>query len=211
MEEKGQMLGIDLDDIVFIPVDKALALFNRAGLMEIDIVFSETSNSKTMAEAVRRLLAERHGAEDFTLTTQDEMLQSLDSILSMLTAGVGALGAISLLVGAVGILTIMTTTVRERTGEIGLLSALGTDRRQIMLLFLCEAMALSLVGGLVGVGSVMLLVLLAELFAPDWPLQLSAGYLLASVLLSMVIGLLAGMAPARSAAAMNPIDALRTL
>src|SRR5690606_786743 len=159
MEEKGQMLGIDLDDIVFIPVDKAMSIFNREGLMEIDVVFSQNVTSEKMAEAVRRELILRHGSEDFTLVTQDEMLKTLDKILSVLTASVGALGAISLLVGAVGILTIMTTTVRERTAEIGLLTALGTTQRQILLLFLWEAVALALTGGLAGIGVMVGLIL----------------------------------------------------
>ncbi|MEZ5508648.1 MAG: ABC transporter permease [Gammaproteobacteria bacterium] len=209
MEEKGQMLGIDLDDIVFIPVDKALTLFNREGLMEIDVVFAEGVESAVVSESVRKLLTERHGNEDFTIITQDEMLKSLDKILQVLTAAIGALGAISLLVGAVGILTIMTTTVRERTAEIGLLTALGTAQRQILLLFLGEAIALALAGGCAGILTVVIVVLSVQWVMPDLPVQLSPFYLGISLLLSLLIGLLAGIAPARTAARMNPIDALR--
>ena len=210
MEEKGQLLGIDLDDIVFIPVDKALTLFNREGLMQIDVVFAESTSSEVMAEAVRTTLLERHGNEDFTIITQDQMLKSLDKILSVLTAAVGALGAISLLVGAVGILTIMTTTVRERTAEIGLLTALGTPQRLILLLFLWEAVALAFAGGSAGMLSIVSLILLLQWLAPDLPLTLSPFYLGLSLVLAVIIGLLAGLAPARAAARMNPIDALRT-
>lgn len=210
MEEKGQMLGFDLDDVVFIPADKALSLFNREGLMEIDVVFSETISSEQMAKAIKELLKQRHGAEDFTLTTQDQMLQSLDKILGVLTAAVAALGAISLLVGAVGILTIMSTTVRERTPEIGLLTALGTERREILLLFLWEAIALALLGGIVGLLSALGLLLALSWLAPDLPVQLSPYYLILSLALSVLIGLVAGIAPARTAAMMNPIDALRS-
>lgn len=210
LEEKGQMLGFDLDDIVFIPVDKAMSLFNRNGLMEIDVVFVASTTSAAMADAVRKELIRRHGNEDFTLITQDEMLKTLDRILSVLTASVGALGAISLLVGAVGILTIMTTTVRERTAEIGLLTALGTTQRQILLLFLWEAIALAVTGGLAGIAVMGSLILLTQWLAPDLPLTLSPFYLGISLLLSVLIGLLAGLAPARAAARMNPIDALRT-
>ncbi|NPU92586.1 MAG: FtsX-like permease family protein [Gammaproteobacteria bacterium] len=210
MEEKGQMLGIDLDDIVFIPVDKALTLFNREGLMQIDVVFAESTTSTIMEQAVRKVMLERHGNEDFTIVTQDQMLKSLDKILSVLTAAVGALGAISLLVGAVGILTIMTTTVRERTAEIGLLTALGTSQRQILLLFLWEAVALAFAGGMAGILTMVGLILLIQWLAPDLPLTLSPFYLGLSLLLSVVIGLVAGLAPARAAARMNPIDALRT-
>ena len=210
LEEKGQMLGFDLDDIVYIPVDKALTLFNRPGLMEIDVVFSDATTSSAMAEEVRNTLIARHGSEDFSLITQDQMLKSLDKILSVLTAAVGALGAISLLVGAVGILTIMTTSVRERTAEIGLLTALGTSQRQILQLFLWEAIALAFLGGLAGILTMVILILIIQWLAPDLPLTLSAFYLGLSLLLSALIGLLAGLAPARAAARMNPIDALRT-
>ena len=132
MAEKGQLLGFDLDDIAYIPVDWAQALFNREGLMEIDLVFGPGTASAPMAERIRALLVERHGMEDFNLTTQDDMLASLGRILAVLTYAIAALGGVSLLVGAVGILTIMTTTVGERTAEIGLLRAIGASPRQVL-------------------------------------------------------------------------------
>jgi putative ABC transport system permease protein len=209
MAAKGQMLGFDLDDMVFIPIDKALMLFNRDGLMEIDVVFSDSASTDTVRNSVRQLLSSRHGSEDFNLISQDDMLQSLDNILRVLTGAVAALGAISLLVGAVGIVTIMTTAVRERTSEIGLLSALGCNQRQVLLLFLGEAVALSLAGGITGIVVAILLVVSLQQLLPALPLQLSLFYLGLSLLLSIAIGLAAGITPARHAAQMNPIDALR--
>ncbi|GAB60730.1 ABC transporter permease [Rheinheimera nanhaiensis] len=209
MAAKGQMLGFDLDDMVFIPVDKALMLFNRNGLMEIDVVFSDSASTEQVLASIRQQLITRHGAEDFSLISQDDMLQSLNNILRVLTAAVAALGAISLLVGAVGIVTIMSTAVRERTSEIGLLSALGASQRQILLLFLAEAVALSLAGGLAGISAAIALVLGLQLFLPALPLQLSLFYLGLALLLSIAIGLAAGITPARQAASMNPITALR--
>jgi len=210
MAQKGQLLGFDLDDIVYIPVDWAESLFNRTGLMEIDLVFNAGTTSLALSERVRRLLSERHGAEDFSLTTQDDMLGSLDRILGTLSIAIGALGGISLLVGAVGILTIMTTTVGERTAEIGLLRAIGASPRQVLGLFLAEAVLLSLAGGLLGLLLMGLLLGLLHLGLPDLPLSLQPLFLLLALLLSAVIGVLAGLAPARRAAQLHPVDALRS-
>ncbi|MDD2873321.1 MAG: ABC transporter permease, partial [Azoarcus sp.] len=150
MESKGQFLGIDLDDTAYIPTARALSLYNRDGLMEINITYDEGVAASRVAAAVKKILVTRHGRDDFTLTTQEDMLASLSNILDILTAAVGALGGISLLVGGVGIITIMTIAVAERTNEMGLLVALGARRRTILGLFLGEAVALAAIGGLFG-------------------------------------------------------------
>ncbi|MCY1405872.1 Macrolide export ATP-binding/permease protein MacB [compost metagenome] len=120
------------------------------------------------------------------------------------------LGGISLLVGAVGILTIMTTTVGERTAEIGLLRALGASPRQVLGLFLAEATLLSLAGGLLGLLLVALLLGALHLALADLPLRPQPLFLLLALLLSALIGILAGLAPARQAARLHPVDALRS-
>lgn len=209
MKPKGSMLGFDLDDMVYIPADRALTLFNREGLMEIDVVFSAATTSENMREIVRKRLVERHGQEDFTVVTQDEMLESLNSILSVLTLGVAALGSISLLVGGVGIFTIMTTNVRERTPEIGLLRAIGISRRQLLSLFLGEAILLSVIGALAGMFGALALLAITSLLIPDFPVQPSPLYLIISLIFSALIGLFAGIGPAWQAAKLSPIEALR--
>lgn len=208
MEPKGQMLGFDMDDIVYIPIEHGLQLFNREGLMEVDVVFSAAVTGDEIGSQITRLLTERHGREDFTLLTQDQMLNTLGKVLSILTAAIAGLGSISLLVGAVGILTIMTTTVRERTGEIGLLRALGATRYQILSLFLGEAILLAALGGVLGLLGLVLIVAVLSLAVPELPLSLNAFYWVLALLFSAVIGLLAGVVPARSAANLNPIEAL---
>lgn len=210
MAEKGQLLGFDLDDVAYIPVDWAEALFNREGLMEISVVYDAGTNSQRLSESIRRVLIERHGVEDFSLTSQDDMLASLDRILAILGAAVAALGGISLLVGAVGILAIMTTTVGERTAEIGLLRALGATPRQVLGLFLAEAALLALAGGLLGLLLMGLLLLALHLTLAELPLRLQPLFLLLALLLSALIGILAGLAPARQAARLHPVDALRS-
>jgi putative ABC transport system permease protein len=209
MESKGQMLGFDLDDAVFIPAGRALALFNRDSLMEIDLLYAEGSRSADVARRAKALLIERHGDEDFTIVTQDQMLEVLGSILNILTMAVGALGGISLLVGGVGILTIMTIAVTERKSEIGLLRALGAGRRQITSLFIGEAIVLASLGGLaglvIGAGGAWLLGTLV----PALPTHTSWRYVLLAEVLAALIGLLAGVLPARHAAGLDPIEALR--
>lgn len=209
IEKKGQMLGLDMDDIVYIPTDKALQLFNREGLMEIDITFNTATTSAQLAEWVKRVLIERHGDEDFSITTQDEMLLTMGNVLNVLTIGVAALGSISLFVGAVGIATIMTTTVRERSAEIGLLRAVGASQRQVLGLFLGEAVLISLLGGVIGLTLLAAIAAALSLFIPALPLALHPFFLILALLASAVIGLLAGVIPAYHASRLNPIDALR--
>lgn len=209
MAPKGQMLGFDLDDTIYIPANKSMEMFDRESLMEIDILYEAGTSAKRMSKNIKRLLIARHGDEDFTIITQDKMLEVLDTILNVLTLGVAAIGSISLIVGSVGIMTIMTIAVTERTSEIGLLRALGARRVHILRLFLGEATILSGIGGLIGVGAAMVIVYIIEIFLPGLPIEIAWQYVSLALLLAIVIGLLAGITPAIHAAGMRPLEALR--
>ena len=209
MESKGQMLGFDLDDSVFIPTASGLELFDRQGLQEIDVLYSDAAPVDEVVAGIRRILTARHGTEDFTIVTQQQMLDVLGSIVEVLTLGVAALGGISLLVGGVGIFTIMTIAVRERTAEIGLLRAIGATRARIAQLFLSEAILLAAVGGLLGLLLGLVIVLGARLAVPGLPVTLSPLYATVAETIAILIGLVAGVLPARHAAALEPLDALR--
>jgi len=210
MESKGDMLGLDLDDTVYIPVARGLELFDREGVHEIDLLYAENAPVDEVVAGITRILVARHGVEDFTIVTQQQMLDVLDSIMEVLTMGVAALGGISLLVGGVGIFTIMTIAVRERTQEIGLLRAVGARKSKIAQLFMGEAMLLSGIGGvgglIVGIG----IVGIVGLAMPNMPATISPLYIGLSELIAIGIGLIAGVLPARHAAELEPLDALRT-
>lgn len=209
MSPKGQFLGIDLDDTAFIPAARALELYNREGLMEIHVSYAEGVSSAIVAAAVRVRLKLRHGHEDFTVTTQEDMLKTLSNILNILTMAVGALGGISLLVGGVGIVTIMTISVTERTNEIGLLVALGARRRTILSLFLSESVMLAALGGVLGLLLGIGLAQLLRLALPTLPVHTPWSFAVGALAISAIIGLLAGVLPARSASHLDPIEALR--
>jgi putative ABC transport system permease protein len=210
MESKGQLLGFDLDDAVYIPTHKAMAMFNQESLMEVDLLYSPGTDSEVLSEQIKELLEQRHGNEDFTIITQDQMLETLGSVLNILTLAVGALGGISLLVGGVGILTIMTISVTERTTEVGLLRALGARKQQILWLFIGEAVILAALGGavglLVGAGGAWLL----GVAIPALPTHTSWGYVLLAEGIAVAIGLAAGVTPAWRAAGLDPIEALHS-
>jgi len=210
MESKGTMLGFDMDDAVYIPVARGLEMFNREGLVDISVLYDETASSAEVEAGIRRILVARHGEEDFTMTSQEQMLDVLGSVLKIVTFAVAALGSISLLVGGVGIFTIMTIAVRERTSEIGLLRALGAVRRNVRNIFLIESMLLAGIGGLGGLLIGATLIEAAKLLVPSLPVSYSVPYAVAAEVVAVLIGAIAGVLPARQAAGLDPVEALRT-
>jgi putative ABC transport system permease protein len=209
LESQGQFLGIDLDDVVYVPAARALELFNRDGVMEISLAYKEGARPERIVDAAKAILIARHGREDFTVLTQDDMLRTLSNILDILTMAVAALGSISLLVGGVGIVTIMTIAVAERTGEIGLLIALGARRSAVLRLFLGEAVVLSAVGGAFGLVVGVALAQLTRLAVPALPVHTPFVFVLLAELVAVAIGLLAGVLPAQRASRLDPVEALR--
>lgn len=209
MEPKGQVLGFDLDDTVYIPAARALELFNRDTLFEIDVMYRSNARVDAVVDGIRRTLMARHGREDFTITTQEQMLDVLGSILNVLTFAVAAIGGISLLVGAIGIVTIMTIAVNERTSEIGLMRALGARQAQILGLFLGEAVVLAAIGGLAGLAVGLGVAGLLRLILPELPVHIPWIYVVLAEVLAVVLGILSGILPARRAARLDPVEALR--
>jgi len=210
MESKGQVLGFDMDDIVYIPAARALEMFNRPGLMEIHINYQPSADVNNVVKSIKSILTARHGREDYTVVTQEQALEVMNSVLGVITFAVAAIGAISLLVGGVGILTIMTMAVTERTGEIGLLRALGARRQQVLMLFLGEAILLSAAGGVAGLIIGMGVAQALHALMPALPVQIPIFFAVLAESTAVLIGLAAGVMPARRAALMDPVEALRT-
>ena len=209
MAPKGVILGLDLDDRAYIPVSTALEMFNRDDLTEIHVQFATSAGVDAVSHGVTRVLSARHGEEDFTLISQTDMLGLLDRVLGVVSAGVTAIGGISLVVGAIGILTMMWISVTERTSEIGVARALGATPEQVQRLFLVEAAILSLAGGALGVAAGMGVARALQLVVPGLPVQTRPGYIAGAIAMSLAVGLISGVLPARRAAALDPVEALR--
>jgi putative ABC transport system permease protein len=210
MESKGQYLGFDLDDVAYIPIANAMRLFNRPEVDEIDLLVASHDEIEPVAERARAMLTDRHeGEEDFTITTQAEAQDMVNRILGIISAVVTAIAGISLLVGAIGILTIMWIVVQERVNEIGLVKAIGAHRHQILVWYLFEAAITALAGGVAGLLFGMGGAWLLQAIVPGLSVYVPLWIVLAALAMALGVGLAAGVAPARKAADLDPVEALR--
>jgi putative ABC transport system permease protein len=211
MAPKGRILGFDIDDAAYVPVKTVMQMFNLDELMEIDVLFAHEGLTQRVEEEVRALLTARHaGKEDFTIVSQTAMLEVFGNVMDVITTAVGAIGGISLLVGAIGILTMMWIAVNERVEEIGLMRALGATERNVQRLFLLEAVILTVLGGIAGIVIGLGISAILRVAVPGLPVYTPPRYIGAALLVCALTGLLAGVVPARRAALLHPIEALRT-
>lgn len=210
LEARGTQLGVDVDELVLVPVATAMRMLDRTSLFRVMVQVSPGADLDAVADRVVDLLAKRHGEEDVTVLTQESVVGAVSGILDALTLAVAAIAAISLAVAGIGILNVMLVSVSERTGEVGLLKALGAGRRQILAVFLVEAVMLSSAGGALGLGvGYGAARLLAGLF-PALPAS-PPGWAVASALaLAVIVGGVFGLLPARRAARLDPVEALRS-
>lgn len=210
MEKKGVTLGIDFDDIVFLPTTTAQELFDTDSLFNITVKVKSTKEIEAAKEDIKQILIKRHaGREDFTILSQDEMLGVMNKVLKIMTAVLAGIAAISLLVGGIGIMNIMLVSVRERTKEIGIRKAIGATNRDILLQFLTESVTLSVTGGIVGLFLGIIVSIGLPYFLPFLPTQISWWSVLLAFFFSASVGIFFGVYPARKASLYDPIIALR--
>ena len=174
---KGDFLGFNLDDAIYIPMAKFQSMFNLNNFQEIDVVHYERYETEEAVASIKRLIIDRHGSEDVTITTQANMLETLNDIMQWLKFTVAAFGGISLLVGGVGIFTIMTVAVNERTSEIGVLRAVGASQKKIRDVFLLESIFLAILGALLGLSIGFSAIYVALIFYPDMPIAIAWDYI----------------------------------
>lgn len=206
---RGMQLGIQIDESIFLPTATAMRMANKSSVSQIMLELFPKVDPELAIERIKALLIERHDEEDFTCISQDAVVDSLSSILRMLTLAVAGVAAVSLLVAGIGIMNVMLVSVSERTAEIGLLKAVGANQRQILVIFLVEAALLSVAGGLIGLVAGTVLVTLGnhlypavELVTPMWAIG-------AVMLLSLCTGIVFGVLPAWRAAGLDPVSALQ--
>ena len=217
---KGQSpTGQDQDDVILLPISTAMQKVlgaNKANARAVGSVMVQAINPQAMDQAIQEvegLLRERHRVlpgleDDFSIRNLTEVFAAQETSAKVMAILLGAIASVSLIVGGIGIMNIMLVSVTERTREIGLRLAVGAKRQDILSQFLVEAVTLSLVGGIIGIGVGVTASVVISRFA-QWSTNISLLSVIASFLFSALVGVFFGYYPARKAAFLNPIEALR--
>jgi putative ABC transport system permease protein len=221
MAEKGGSVFGDNDLVIFAPITTVQTRLAQArtrdGSYLISVMYVQAVSADRMAAAqseIENTLADRHAIqyrdeEDFQVITQDQVLSAVGNITTLLTFFLGIIAGISLLVGGIGIMNIMLVSVTERTREIGLRKAVGARASDILMQFLFESVLISIIGGLAGIALGMIAIRIGGIFVPQITLTVTPGAMLLATGVSTATGVFFGLYPARRAAQLRPIDALR--
>ncbi len=204
------------DNAVYVPIRTAYRYLGGRGVVgtghvvaAITLSVASEDRVDAVVDQVITLLRARHnGEEDFRILTQQDFLDTMEQVMSIFTVFLGAIAGISLLVGGIGIMNIMLVSVTERTREIGIRKAVGARNRDILLQFLVESVVLSVLGGIIGVGLGVLAAQMVNL-SGVFTTQITPGSVLLALGFATAVGIFFGLYPARRAAKLNPIEALR--
>ncbi len=208
-EDVGTTFGVDRNREVLVPVTAAQRLFAIDRIDALAVKAPTTDGIEDLQQRLVAALTDKYEGEEFSAVTQTQILGTIGRILSLLTLVLAAIAGISLLVGGVGVSNIMLVSVRERTREIGLRKALGARQRDVLLQFLVEAVLLTTLGGLIGIGLGIVASAAVERFSP-LPAQIAWWSPVLAFAVSVVVGVFFGVAPARRAGRLDPVVALRT-
>ncbi len=211
-EEKGSSFGgPSFDSYIIIPLEAAFRAFDTRDIQSISVQVKKKDDIQTVVDELDRYMrdVQKREEDEYDVFDQRQILETINSVLGILTLGLGGIAAISLVVGGIGIMNIMLVSVTERTREIGLRKALGATPNEILIQFLVEASLLSVFGGSIGVliaalGSLALNTLV------DFPSVITFGAILLAFGVSLGVGIVFGVAPARKASRLSPIEALRS-
>jgi len=206
----SSFLGFDLNDLVIMPITTGWDISKTQQVFRIMMQVKDQQDVVATKDNVKSIILQNHkGEEDFSVLTQEDLLGTINSILNILTAMLGAISAISLVIGGIGIANIMLVSVTERTKEIGIRKSVGATNKHIWFQFLIEAIVLSVVGGIIG-----LIVSIAALFLITQKVQLPTSFppivIVLALVFSTIIGLISGLIPAIRASRLHPIQALRS-
>jgi putative ABC transport system permease protein len=206
--QQGTSLGVDMDEVVIVPVATVMRMFNRTSLFRLLVSVRAHADLDLARRQVLEILTERHGELDVTALTEDAVLSTFSAILNALTLALAAIAAVSLSVAGIGIMNVMLVSVSERTREVGLLKALGVEGRQVLGVFLAESVMLSSAGGIVGLAAGYAAVRVLVRVYPALPATPPVWAVAAALGVSVAVGGVFGLMPARRATRLDPIAAL---
>jgi putative ABC transport system permease protein len=220
LQERGAVMSFDMDKLVIMPLKTSQTFITGVShIQEIGIKLEGKQYLSRAKSEIKMLMRQRHDIEkpeddDFQILTMDEMLTTINSITGAISALLGLLAAISLIVGGIGIMNIMLVIVAERTKEIGLRKALGAKYKDIMRQFVFEAIAISLIGGFIGIiagvsFSFLMTQIIVRYAGLEWPFVVSYSAIIISFVVAAFFGVVFGWYPAKEAAQLSPIEALR--
>lgn len=209
MSSSGRSIGFDTGEMVVVPVTAAQTLFNNESLFRIMVQLRDRESMARVRQQVIDSIKARHqGEADVTVVTQDALLATFDKIFTALTLTLAGIASISLAVAGVLVMNVMLVAVSQRTAEVGLLKAIGATQRQVIALFLAEAILLSVMGAAIGVAVGEGATWFVRQLYPSFPLRPPLWALVMGVLIAVGSGVVFGLLPARRAARLDPVEAL---